>query len=402
MIRVSWIKAGSTYRRMEGDITNMEQLPVGIYEVGLNISGWFLTRTIDKFIFNYKVYDLQRGFIDHVKKTYNNTTGNLGILFNGTRGTGKTASAKVLANELNLPVILVKSMGDNNDGLISYLSSFNFDCIFFFDEFEKQFNEGDCSILQIMDGVYNSEFRKVFLLTTNELNINPNLLSRPSRIRYVREFGNLDKSVVEEYLNDNLKDNTGRDDLLSYIDTLTIFTIDILKAIVEEVNIHGVEAFLEAKKFFNVEIASYSYRGYFAYLDIDEARDSSYSIDDFLRELDYHAKRFEIREKFNADMEAAQTQEERNAINQAFRKESHLQGNFNYFTTDYEDKSWDKLKPNKDEFNSEKVITVDVKRQVVVTCHNGYINFYHIDNPNQRPSLYSDNLPMHYEGLKLL
>lgn len=293
-------------------------------------------------------------------------------------------------------------MGDNNDGLISYLSSFNFDCIFFFDEFEKQFNEGDCSILQIMDGVYNSEFRKVFLLTTNELNINPNLLSRPSRIRYVREFGNLDKSVVEEYLNDNLKDNTGRDDLLSYIDTLTISTIDILKAIVEEVNIHGVEAFLEAKKFFNVEVASYSYHGYYAYLDIEDAKDNSYSIDDFLRELDYHTKRSEIREKFNADMEAAQTQEEKNAINQAFKKMSRLNGNFSYFTTNYEDKSWDKLKPNKDEFNEEKVIMVDVKRQVVVTCNKGYVSFYHIDNPNQRPSLYNDDLPIHYEGLKLL
>ena len=402
MLRISWIKIGSTYRRMEGDITNMEQLPIGVYEVGIDISGWFLTKTADKFVFNYKIYDLQRGFIDHVKKTYNNTSGNLGVLFNGTRGTGKTVSAKVLANELNLPVILVKSMGNDNDGLISYLSSFNFDCIFFFDEFEKQFNEGDHSILQIMDGVYNSEFRKVFLLTTNELNINPNLLSRPSRIRYVREFGNLNKEVVEEYLNDNLKDNAGREDLLSYIDTLTISTIDILKAIVEEVNIHGVESFLETKKFFNVQIASYVYHGYMGTIHLEDARELGYDVDMFLKELDSYNKRFELKDKYYANLQAARTQEEKDAITAEFNEINKRRASFDYFRSDYEDTCWDKLKVNKDTFDYNKVINVDVNKHVVVTYNNNYIYFYYINNPDQKPSLYNSNSSIQYESLKLL
>jgi len=392
MIRVSWIKTGSTYRRMEGDITNMEKLPVGIYEVGINLSGWFLTKTADKFVFNYKVYDLQRGFLDHVKKTYDNTNGNLGVLFNGTRGTGKTVSAKVLANELNLPVILVKSMGENNDGLISYLSSFNFDCIFFFDEFEKQFNESDCSILQIMDGVYNSEFRKVFLLTTNELNVNPNLLSRPSRIRYVREFGNLSKSVVEEYLDDNLKDNSGREDLLNYIDTLTISTIDILKAIVEEVNIHGVDSFLEAKKFFNVQIASYTYRTIVGRMELEDIKKLNYNIESFLKDVYAYKNRYELRTKFNEDMEMAKSENERLKIKSEYNKISHYEANMDYYTIYDQDKSWDKLKLNRDSFNEEIVVSVDTKNNVVVTSNNGYVNFYLIENPTQRPSLYQDSV----------
>ena len=391
MIRVSWIKTGSTYRRMEGDITNMEKLPVGIYEVGINLSGWFLTRTADKFVFNYKVYDLQRGFLDHVRKTYDSTNGNLGVLFNGTRGTGKTVSAKVLANELNLPVILVKSMGEHNDGLISYLSSFNFDCIFFFDEFEKQFNESDCSILQIMDGVYNSEFRKVFLLTTNELNVNPNLLSRPSRIRYVREFGNLSKSVVEEYLDDNLKDNSGREDLLNYIDTLTISTIDILKAIVEEVNIHGVEAFLEAKKFFNVQIASYTYRTIVGRMELEDVKKLNYNIEFFLRDIYAYKNRYELRTKFNEDMEMAKSENERLKIKSEYNKVSHYEAAMDYYTIYDQDKSWDKLKLNRDSFNEEIVVSIDTKNNVVVTSNNGYVNFYFIENPTQRPSLYQDS-----------
>lgn len=404
MPRVSWIKTGSTYRRMEGDITNMEKLPVGIYEVGINISGWFLTRTADKFVFNYKVYDLQRGFLDHVKKTYDCTNSNLGVLFNGTRGTGKTVSAKVLANELDLPVIIVKSMGENNPGLISYLSSFNFDCIFFFDEFEKQFDESDCSILQIMDGVYNSEFRKIFLLTTNQLNVNPNLLSRPSRIRYVREFGNLSKSVVEEYLDDNLKDNSGREDLLNYIDTLTISTIDILKAIVEEVNIHGVESFLEAKKFFNVEIASYTYRGTSGRVELEEVKDVNYNIQSFLKDVYAYKNRYALHEKFNSDLEVAKNDDERIKIKKAYNKASRITASMDYFTVYEQDKAWDKLKPNKDLFNNEQVIGVDVKNNVVVTTAlDGYIYFYLIENPSQRPSLYQESFSnLQYGNLNLL
>lgn len=104
----------------------------------------------------------------------------------------KTVTAKELCNRLQLPVILVQSMGvDTNSKLIKYLStSIDFDCIFFFDEYEKEFKSSS-DVLSFMDGTYNSIYRKVFLLTTNELNVDPNLLGRPSRIRYKKSFSNL-------------------------------------------------------------------------------------------------------------------------------------------------------------------------------------------------------------------
>ena len=37
--------------------------------------------------------------------------------------------------KLNVPVIIVKGMGDMNYALMEYLSSFNFDCVYFFDGF---------------------------------------------------------------------------------------------------------------------------------------------------------------------------------------------------------------------------------------------------------------------------
>jgi len=390
MPRISWINTGSSYRRMEGDIINIPTVPPGIYEVQLDLSGWSLQRTADSFVFPYKVYNLQREFLDHVKNTYKAINGNIGVLFNGTRGTGKSVSAKILANELNLPVIIVKSMGDNNDGQISYLSSFNFDCIFFFDEFEKQFNERDCSILQFMDGVYTSEYRRIFLLTTNDLTVNENLLSRPSRIRYIREFGNLEREIVEEYLNDNLIDQSCKDELIDYVDTLTISTIDILKSIVEEVNIHGIEQFLKIKKSFNVSTAVYNYRAIRGYINKVIAEKIQYNIDKFIDEAGRYDKRWQLGQERDAALSMCKNDAERRKVLEEFNALLRYEASLDRENIDDEDKSWDKLIPNKDEFNGELVIGVDKEKKVIVTLDNEYFGFYFITNPDEKPSLYKE------------
>ena len=168
MIKISWLQSNNTYKKVEGDFSTVETVPVGIYNIGLSMSGWYLEKYADKFTFDYKIYGLQTEFCEHVLKTYKNTTGNFGIMLTGTKGTGKTVTAKILANYFNLPVIIVKDMEDSNQAMIEFLSGFNFDCVLFFDEFEKNFSDKDSTILQIMDGVYNSGYRKIFLLTTND------------------------------------------------------------------------------------------------------------------------------------------------------------------------------------------------------------------------------------------
>lgn len=89
---------------------------------------------------------------------------------------------------------------DTNSKLIKYLStSIDFDCIFFFDEYEKEFKNSS-DVLSFMDGTYNSIYRKVFLLTTNELNVDPNLLGRPSRIRYKSLSVIFPRKLLERFL----------------------------------------------------------------------------------------------------------------------------------------------------------------------------------------------------------
>lgn len=90
----------------------------------------------------------------------------------------------------------------------------------------------------MIDGVYN-DMRKLYILTTNKLSIDENLLGRPGRIRYIKEFSNLSAKAVNDVINDNLKDISLKEEVLKVVDSLEISTIDILKAIIDECNIMG-------------------------------------------------------------------------------------------------------------------------------------------------------------------
>ena len=254
-----WIQDGNTF--VKGSATTKahpEGLPKGIYEVKESMTGYYLNRLGDSFVFNYKLYGINNEFIDHFVKTYNNTTGNLGVLFNGIKGTGKTVTAEELCNRIGLPVIIVKSCKEVNDMLKFLATQINFDCIFFFDEYEKEFRESS-SVLSFMDGVHNSQHRKVFLLTTNELDINTNLLGRPSRIRYVRSFGNLPEETTLELLNDILIDKDAIEPVLDLIRQMQIITVDLVKALAQEVNIHGKDKIEAIRRDFNLEFSNFTY-----------------------------------------------------------------------------------------------------------------------------------------------
>lgn len=254
-----WIQDGNTF--MKGSATTKahpDGLPKGIYEVKESMVDYYLNKLGDSFVFNYKLYGINNEFIDHFVKTYNNTAGNLGVLFNGIKGTGKTVTAEELCNRIGLPVIIVKSCKEVNDMLKFLATQINFDCIFFFDEYEKEFKESS-SVLSFMDGVHNSQHRKIFLLTTNELEINNNLLGRPSRIRYVRSFGNLPEETTLELLNDILIDKDAIEPVLDLIRQMQIITVDLVKALAQEVNIHGKDKIDMIRKNFNLEFSDFTY-----------------------------------------------------------------------------------------------------------------------------------------------
>ena len=200
-----------------------------------------LEKIDDTFRFDFKIYDLDcEDNMSNIIKTWTSdlfreSNKNLGVIFNGIKGTGKTIAAKQLCNRIGLPVIVISKPVD---GMLEFIQSLHFESIILIDEAEKTFREEQEVLLKMIDGVYN-DMRKLYILTTNKLSIDENLLGRPGRIRYIKEFSNLSAKAVNDVIDDNLNDISLKDDVLKVVDSLEISTIDILKAIIDECNIMG-------------------------------------------------------------------------------------------------------------------------------------------------------------------
>ena len=364
-----WLQDGNIFNQGSATtVSHPEGLPKGIYEVKLSMTGFYLSKIAESFTFDYKLYGLNQKFIDYVLKTYENTTGNLGILLDGIKGTGKTVVAKELCNHLQLPVILVQSMGsDTNDKLIKYLSTaIDFDCIFFFDEYEKEFKDSS-DVLSFMDGTYNSIYRKVFLLTTNELNVDSNLLGRPSRIRYKKSFGNLSEEVTREILNDILEDKTAIEKVIELTHSMNIITIDLIKAIATEINIHGAEALPDIKETFNIEFSKFSY----LYKIIQVRHYNVEFTPENIKNLLQTYRNYKELRKRDWDEYSKEEKEFSNTWSTIFSDD---------FGSTIEDKEFKYLKPG-DYFEDDRILIINTEEKYLVTMTEyGYVRIYLINS----------------------
>lgn len=243
-----WVESANNFMLREVS-TQKPLLPKGIYKLMIDpFENPYLSRIQDKFQFPYKIYGTEVGFINRVVRSWKHTTSNLGVILNGLKGTGKTVTAELIANKLELPVIIISA---HHPKLVSFLNDIQQDVVIFIDEFEKIYDGWENSLLSIMDGVMKTKHRLFFLLTTNELRVDRNLLQRPSRIRYIKTFSDLSLPVIMEVVQDKLIHQDLFDATITFISELPIITMDLIKSVVEEVNIHneGPENF---KDVFNI------------------------------------------------------------------------------------------------------------------------------------------------------
>ena len=242
--RQKWIKEGGILYPIPGYASLLTSPGNGIFRIYENphTKRLGLEKIDDTFRFDFKIYDLEcEEIMSKIIKTWTSdlfreSNKNLGVIFNGLKGTGKTIAAKLLCNRIGLPVIVISKPVD---GMLEFIQSLHFEGIILIDEAEKTFNEERDILLKMIDGVYN-DMRKLYILTTNKLLIDENLLGRPGRIRYIKEFSNLSAKAVNDVIDDNLKDASLKEEVLKVVDSLEISTIDILKAIIDECNIMGV------------------------------------------------------------------------------------------------------------------------------------------------------------------
>ena len=241
--RQKWINDGGILYPIPGYASLLTSPGNGIFRIYENpqTKRLGLEKIDDTFRFDFKIYDLDCE--DIISKVINTWTSdlfresnkNLGVIFNGIKGTGKTIAAKQLCNRIGLPVLVISKPVD---GMLEFIQSLHFESIILIDEAEKTFREEQEVLLKMIDGVYN-DMRKLYILTTNKLSIDENLLGRPGRIRYIKEFSNLLAKAVNDVIDDNLKDISLKEGVLKVVDSLEISTIDILKAIIDECNIMG-------------------------------------------------------------------------------------------------------------------------------------------------------------------
>ena len=245
----TWVQSGNTFSIREVS-SQIEKLPVAVYKIEEDpFENLYLSHIQDNFSFPYKIYGKDQAFVDRVKKSYDNTKGNMGVLLNGIRGTGKTVTAELICNNMGLPVIIMPRKFKN---LIPFLSDIQQDYVLFMDEYEKMFDKSDSTMLTIMDGALKSTNRILFLMTTNSTRIEENLLQRPSRIRYVKAYGDLTLDVITEIVDDMLIYPDLKKATIKMIGHLPMITIDLVKSIVEEVNIHNEDPAL-FKDYFNAD-----------------------------------------------------------------------------------------------------------------------------------------------------
>ena len=112
-----------------------DKLPVGVYNLECDESGYFLTKT-DDFKLPKKIYG-DMSIVDRWLHTYQTRGRNLGVLLAGLKGGGKTITAKLLAIKSGLPIIIINSPYYGSS-FISFLSNECLgDCVIFLDEYEK-------------------------------------------------------------------------------------------------------------------------------------------------------------------------------------------------------------------------------------------------------------------------
>lgn len=300
--KLIWAGGDQTISKIEGSKT-FDYIPNGVWELRLSMTGPYLKKINDGFEFPHKIYGLEEPFITHVMKSFTYADKNTGVLLNGLKGCGKTITAKILANQSNLPVIIVNS---SNIDHLSYFVDVKQSLCFLFDEFEKIINHNDTEriapLLSFVDGSATST-KHLMIFTSNVNRISEFFIDRPGRIRYIKNFGTLTLDVIKEILDDKLEYPEFRNDIIEWVIYFKFLTIDMLTSIINEVNIHAASP-NTFKDFFNVDNDKTLYDIEYEFIHPETGRsfvfDSPYSTDkpsEFFEELIYKDRSLQISAK---------------------------------------------------------------------------------------------------------
>ena len=160
--------------------------------------------------------DVQRLVKGEINKT--------SCLLYGPPGSGKSQFVRYLSKKYNLPInIVFFDASYNNLDIARMFAEVPRNCIVLMEDFDNYFNGRECvmkheevkftfdSLINSLDGVHNDYRGVLFVMTTNNIDaIDDSLKKRPSRMKFVREFGMPKKEVFNKLGVDVKKEDLGR------------------------------------------------------------------------------------------------------------------------------------------------------------------------------------------------
>ena len=263
-----FLKLENTVRYVDADSVDdlklSKEVPVGVWKLSCaQFVGFFLEETEIK-LSHGKIYGDAQNIADHVVDAFekNEPGKNLGVLFSGEKGLGKTLTTRLILEKFygKKPIIIISNYVN---GMTDFMSNFK-GCVILMDEFEK-FMGGNTdsedknsltkqeSLLSILDGNTGCS-GNLFLLTVNNVyRLDDNLKSRPGRIRYHYKFASENATVVRNYCNDNLNNKEIIEDVVATLGGAGFVSMDILSSFVDELNKFPDKKPSEVLKYFNIE-----------------------------------------------------------------------------------------------------------------------------------------------------
>lgn len=246
------------------DLKLSKEVPVGVWKLSCaQYVGFYLEETEIK-LSHGKIYGDAQDIADHVVEAFekNDPSKNLGVLFSGEKGLGKTLTTRLILEKFynKKPIIIIS---EYINGMTDFISKFK-GCVVLMDEFEK-FTGGNTdsedensltkqeSLLSIFDGNTGCSGNLFLLTVNNTYKLNENLKSRPGRMRYHYKFTSENATVVRNYCNDNLNNKEIIEDVVETLGSAGFVSMDILSSFVDELNKFPDKKPSEVLKYFNIE-----------------------------------------------------------------------------------------------------------------------------------------------------
>jgi len=232
-----------------------QKLPPAVYMMKKNpMSGEFQLIPTSTFEIPSKIYGNTVERVDRIVSTFHDREKSTGILLAGEKGAGKTLLTKLVSNRLlsqGISTIIVNEelYGEAFNRVISNIDE---SALIIFDEFDKVYEEqNQTALLTLLDGVINT--KKLFMFTMNSGKVSEFFMNRPGRIFYKFDYSGLEVDFVKEYCADTLKNKSHLVEIEMMVDMFSMFSFDMLQALVEEVNRYD-ESPYKAVQCLNVDI----------------------------------------------------------------------------------------------------------------------------------------------------